>query len=38
MQSKLDTLTTRVNEAEEGISDIHKLMEKKEARKREKSN
>ena len=32
MQSKLDALTARVNEAEERISDIEKkLMERKEA-------
>lgn len=37
MQSKLDVLTTRVNEAEERISDIEdKLMVRKEVRKRDK--
>ena len=38
MQCKMDTLTTRVNEVEERVSDIkHKLMERKEAEeKREK--
>ena len=38
MQSKLDALTTRVNEVEERMSDIEdKLMERKEAEeKREK--
>ena len=35
MQSKVDALTARVNEAEESISDIEdKLMERKEPKKK----
>jgi len=39
MQSKLDALTARVNEAEERVSNIEdKLMEGRKLRKREKNN
>jgi len=38
MQSKLDALTSRVNEAEERISDIEDwLMERKEAEEKRKT-
>ena len=38
MQDKLDAVTARVSEAEEGISDIEdKLMERKEAEEKRKT-
>ena len=39
MQSKLEVLTTRVNEVEERVSDIEdKLMARKEAEEKRKKN